>query len=488
MQSAEGRPRPEQSVVTGGGSPPLLRLTGIVKAFPGVVALDGVDFEINAGEVHALTGENGSGKSTLARVASGVIAPDAGQIEFEGVQRAIRSPKEALRLGIITISQELTLAPTLSVAENIFLGRLPRGRFGRIDWPMLSRDAQRVLGELEVHVDERQRVSQLSVELQQEVEIARAISSQSRLLILDEATSSLSEAATQRLLTLVEQLRQQGTAVLMISHRLPELYSSAGRATVLRDGRLVGTVPLPETPEAELVRMMVGRDLGDYYRKRKVDHGEAVLEVEGLCTPDGTLKPVSLSVRRGEILGVAGLVGSGKAELGLALGGAIPSHGTARVLGRDVKLGDPASALSGGIGFVPRPQTRRPAADPQCGREPLSRLDPRADRRGIIDTRSEKARVRETIDRYGVVCTSPASRITTLSGGNQQKVVLGRVFSRDLHVLVLSEPTRGVDVGAKSEIYELMQEHAAKGAGIVIISSELPELLGIGPDRRLLPR
>jgi ABC-type sugar transport system ATPase subunit len=480
MESGDGSRRSSGPAGTGTDGTPLLRLTGITKVFPGVVALDGVDFEIRPGEVHALTGENGSGKSTLARIASGVIAPDAGRIEFDGVERTIRTPKEALGLGIVTISQELTLAPTLTVAENIFLGRLPRARFGRIDWPQLSRDAQRVLGDLGVHVDERQQVSQLSVELQQEVEIARALSTSSRLLILDEATSSLSESATQRLLTLVAQLSGQGTAVLMISHRLPELYSSATRATVLRDGRLVGTVGLPETPESQLVRMMVGRDLGDYYHKRTQDHtGEAVLEVDELHTPDGTLKPVSLRVRRGEILGVAGLVGSGKAELGLALGGAIPSNGRARVNGQEVRLGDPASALAGGIGFVPDDRKRAALLPTRSVAENFSVAWTRQlTRRGVIDTRAERSQVREAIRRYGVVCTSPASRITTLSGGNQQKVVLGRVFSRDLRVLILSEPTRGVDVGAKSEIYKMMQEHAAKGAGIVIISSELPELLG----------
>lgn len=470
----------------GTGGQLLMRLSGIRKTFPGVVALDGVDLEIRVGEVHALTGENGSGKSTLSRVACGAIQPDAGQIEFDGEIRTIKTPKEALNLGIVTISQELTLATTLTVAENIFLGRLPRGRFGRIDWPQLGRDAREVLDRLGVHVDPRTQVGQLSVELQQEVEIARALSTRSRLLILDEATSSLSEAATQRLLTLVEQLRSEGTAVLMISHRMPELYSSASQATVLRDGRLVGTVPLPETPEDQLVRMMVGRDLGDYYRKREVDQGDTVLEVEGLHTPDGVLKPVSLNVRRGEIVGIAGLVGSGKAELGLALGGAIPSRGDVKVNGKKVKVHDPVSALAGGIGFVPDDRKRAALLPTRSVAENFSvAWSGKMSRGGVIDVRAERNEVRDAIKRYGVVCASPASRITTLSGGNQQKVVVGRVFSRGLDALILSEPTRGVDVGAKSEIYQLMQDHAAKGAGIVIISSELPELLGVA-DRILV--
>jgi ABC-type sugar transport system ATPase subunit len=466
--------------------PPLLRLTGITKRFPGVVALDDVDLTLHAGVVHALTGENGSGKSTLARVAAGALAPDAGRIEVDGVERTIGSPKEALDLGIVTVSQELTLAPTLSVAENIFIGRLPRGRMRRIDWPKLRADARAVLDSLDVHVDERRAVGELSVELQQEVEIARAVSTPSRLLILDEATSSLSEAATQRLLEVVERLRSRGVAVLMISHRITELYGAARTATVLRDGRLVADVPLPATPESELVRLMVGRELGDYYRKRLIEPGETVLEVEGLRSHDGQLKPTTLSVHRGEIVGVAGLVGSGRAEFGLALGGAIPSEGSVRVLGGRADLSQPRSALASGIAFVPADRKRAALLPTRSVAENFSVAWMRQlTRAGVLDRRSERQRVRAAIERYNVVTGSPQSRITTLSGGNQQKVVLGRVFARDLEVLVLSEPTRGIDVGAKSEIYRLMQQHAEQGTAIIIISSELSELLGIA-DRILV--
>ncbi len=468
------------------GVPPLLRLSGITKRFPGVVALNDVDLALHPGVVHALTGENGSGKSTLARISSGALAADAGRIEVDGVERTIRSPKEALELGIVTITQELTLAPTLSVAENIFMGRLPRGRMGRIDWPKLRADGREVLDGLDVRVDERRTVGELSVELQQEVEIARAVSSQSRLLILDEATSSLSEAATGRLLETVERLRAGGVAVLMISHRLPELYAAASTASVLRDGRLVANVPLAVTPERELVRLMVGRELGDYYRKRTIEPGETVLEVEGLHTRDDRLKPTTLSVRRGEIVGVAGLVGSGKAELGLALAGAIPSDGSVRVVGRPADISRPRSALASGIGFVPDDRKRAALLPTRSVAENFSvAWTSRLTRAGVLDTRAERERVREAIERYQVATASAQSLITTLSGGNQQKVVLGRVFARNLDVLVLSEPTRGIDVGARSEIYRLMQEHAAEGAAIILISSELPELLGVA-DRILV--
>ena len=465
---------------------PLLRLTGITKRFPGVVALDGVDLALEAGVVHALTGENGSGKSTLARIASGALAPDAGRMEIDGEERTIGSPKEALDLGIVMISQEPELAPTLSVAENIFIGRLPRGRLRRIDWVKLRADARAVLESLHVRVDERRAVGELSVELRQEVAIARAVSSPSRLLILDEATSALSEAATQRLLGVLERLRSRGVAVLMISHRIAELYGAASTATVLRDGRVVADVPLATTPESELVRLMVGRELGDYYGKRRIEPGETVMQVERLRSRDGRLKATTLSARRGEIIGVAGLVGSGKAELGLALGGAIPSYGSVRILGRPADVSQPRTALASGIGFVPDDRKRAGLLPTRSVAENFSvAWMPELTRAGLLDTRSERRRVREAIDRYNVVTPSPRSLITTLSGGNQQKVVLGRVFARAVEVLVLSEPTRGIDVGSKSEIYRLMQERAENGAAIIVISSDLAELLGIA-DRILV--
>jgi ABC-type sugar transport system ATPase subunit len=465
---------------TAGHGPVLVALRGITKRFPGVLALDRVDLTLRAGEVHALTGENGSGKSTLARVINGLLQPEAGTIAVDGREMAVASPGAALRLGIVTISQERTLAPSLSVAENISLGRLPRTRFGGVDWRATRRRAREVLDRLHVDVPLSMTVDRLSVELQQEVEIARAVSSDARLLILDEATSSLSEAATQRLLEVVEEKRQAGAAVLMISHRMPELYASASCATILRDGRLVGTVPLPETTEAHLVSMMVGRELGDYYGKRRLEQGAEVLEVGDLATPDGSLRPTSLRVRRGEILGVAGLVGSGKAELGLALGGAIPSTGTVKVKGEQIATGDPRSALSSGIGFVPDDRKNAALLPERNVAENFSLAWTKLlSRHGFLNLREERRMVRDSIDRYRVVTPSPATRITSLSGGNQQKLVLGRIFALKGDVLVLSEPTRGVDVGAKSEIYHLMQDAAASGAAIVLISSELPELLGI---------
>jgi ABC-type sugar transport system ATPase subunit len=464
----------------------VLRLVGIGKRFPGATALDDVDLALEGGVVHALVGENGSGKSTLARIACGALAPDAGRIEVDGVERALRSPREALGLGIVAITQELSLAPTLSVAENIFIGRLPRGRLGRVDWARLRAGAREVLARLDVPVDERRAAGELSLELQQEVAIARALSSRLRLLVFDEATSALSEAATRRLLEIVERLRSSGAAVLMITHRLSELYAVASTATVLRDGRVVADVPLPSTPERELVRLMVGRELPGHHRDPAIAPRETVLDVDGLHTRDGRLRPTSLRVRGGEILGVTGLEGSGKAELGLALAGAIPSEGSARVLGRVADLSRPRTALDSGIGFVPDDRQRAALLPTRSVAENFSvAWTGELTRGGVVDARAERRRVRAAIERYRVTASSPRIRITALSGGNQQKVVLGRVLDRDVRVLVLAEPTRGIDVAAKREIHRLLHEQAARGAAIVVISSELPELVRIA-DRILV--
>jgi ABC-type sugar transport system ATPase subunit len=478
MSGAGGSGGTAKTKVQGGEV--IVRLEGISKSFPGVKALGGVDLTVRAGEVHALTGENGSGKSTLSKVIAGLIQPDEGRIIVDGKDCRIESPAQALRMGFVMISQELTLAPTLTVAENIFLGRLPKTRMGIIDWPRLESDARAALDRLGVHVSPRAIVSDLSVELRQEIEIARALSSDARLLILDEATSSLSEAATERLLALVRQERDAGMAILMITHRMPEIYAVASLATVLRDGRLVATVPLPDTREAELVRLMVGREITDFYGKRSIAAGETVIEIRDLHTPQGLLQPTSLDVRRGEIVGIAGLVGSGKAEFGMVLGGALAGAGTVRVAGRPVALGDPRKTISAGIGYVP---DDRKASALLLVRSVLENFSlawmDRLCSAGMLNTRRERSEVASAIARYRVATPSPTTSIVTLSGGNQQKVVLGRTFVRKPDVLVLSEPTRGIDVGAKSEIYRMLQDAAEDGAAVIIISSELPEILGI---------
>jgi len=460
-------------------------MTGISKAFPGVVALDGVDFELQPGEIHALTGENGSGKSTLVKILYGALQADAGTIRVDGELVSFASPRQAIEHGIVAISQELTLAPTLTVAENVLMGRLPRRR-GTIDWPRTRRLAREALDQLGVHVDPRQRIDDLPLELQQEVEVARAVSANSKVLILDEATSALSETATERLLERIQQLRDRGVAVVFISHRLREVYSCSSRSTVLRDGRLIGTVPLPETGEARLVQMMVGRQIEDLFNKRQIEHGEPVLAVRNLTTEDGSVIDASFELRAGEILGVAGLVGCGKNELALALGGAAHSTGEVLVRGRRVNLHSPSAAMSAGISLVPDDRKRNAILPTRSVQHNLSAAwMGQLSKLGVVNPRAERRLASDAVQRFSVKTASLSTPIVNLSGGNQQKVVLARWFALSPDVIVLSEPTRGIDVGAKSEVYALIQQMADRGAGILMISSEMPELLGLA-DRILV--
>jgi ABC-type sugar transport system ATPase subunit len=460
-------------------------MRGIRKEFPGVVALDDVDFELEPREIHALAGENGSGKSTLVKILYGALKPDAGTVEIDGEPVSFANPRHAIQHGVIAISQELTLAPTLTVTENVLMGRLPRRR-GVVDWSAAHAQAQAALEELGVHIDPYRRVGELSIELQQEVEVARAVSANSRVLVLDEATSSLSEAATERLLERLELLRSRGVSVVFISHRLRELYQCASRSTVLRDGRLVGTVPLPETTDRHLVSLMVGREITDLFNKRTVAPGAVALAVDGLSTEDGSVQDAALEVREGEIVGVAGLVGCGKTELGLALAGATPFSGEVRIGGRPARLRSPREAIGNGVGFVPDDRKRSAILPTRTVAKNLSVawID-RLTRLGLVNLVEERRMAEQTIKRFSVRTPSLATPVVSLSGGNQQKVVLGRWFALAPRVVVLAEPTRGIDVGAKSEVYGFIQEMAAEGAAILVISSELPELLGL-TDRILV--
>ena len=465
---------------------PVVRMTRISKQYPGVRALDGVSLTLFPGEIHAVAGENGSGKSTLAKILYGAVRQDEGRIEVDGAEVNWGSPRQALDEGIVAISQELTLAPSLSVAENVLMGRLPRTQLRTVDWGAAHRAARAALDQLDVRVDTRARVGDLSIELQQEVEIARALSAEPRVLVLDEATSSLSEAATSKLLAKLLELRQRGVAVLFISHRLRELYDCADKATVLRDGQLVGELPLPATSSGELVRRMVGRPISDLYHRRFIDRGDVLLAVNGLAAPEHDLFSATFEVRAGEIVGIAGLVGSGKAELGLALGGAIPAEGEVLVAGRRVRVDTPRRAQAAGIAFVPDDRKRQallPTRTVQHNMS-ISWID-HLGVAGVVKVRAERRMARAAAQRFAVRTPSLDSIVTQLSGGNQQKVVLSRWFTGEHRVIVLSEPTRGIDVGAKSELYGFIQELAEQGRAIVMISSELPELLGVA-DRILV--
>lgn len=466
---------------------PVIRMRGITKRFPGVTALDGVDFDLLPGEIHALVGENGSGKSTLCKCLYGFVQSDEGVIEISGAPVSIDSPHRARELGIAAITQELTLAPTLSVAENILMGRLPRGRFG-IDWRAARRQAREALDEIGAHIEEEALVSSLSVELQQEVEIARAVYAKSPVLILDEATSSLSESATQRLMDKLEQLRSRGVAVVFVSHRLREVFQCCSRVTVLRDGEHVVTMDLDGVTESQLVTAMVGRTMEDLYGKRTIAKGGTLLSVRGLSTPDGKVQNAGFDLRSGEILGIAGLVGSGKVELGMAVYGAVPSSGDVILEGRPLKRRSPRKGMAAGIGYVPDDRKRDALLPTRSVRTNLSLpwLPFRKfSRFGLLDVRSEKVMARGSCDDFGVRTPSTEFPMVLLSGGNQQKVVLARWFALTPKVVIFAEPTRGIDVGAKSEIYGFIQDLAERGAGIIMISSEMPELLGVA-DRILV--
>jgi ribose transport system ATP-binding protein len=471
-------------------APPFLQLHGIVKHFPGVLALNGVSLDVCAGDVHALLGENGAGKSTLIKTIAGVYRPDAGDIHINGRQVSIRSPHDAQTLGISTIFQEFTLAPDMTVAENIFLGREPV-RFGPlavVDRGALIRRTRDVLASLDPHIDPLATVRHLGVAQQQMVEIAKALSLDARLIIMDEPTATLTSHEIERLFGAIRRLRQRGVAMIYVSHRLDEVKAVCDRATILRDGAYVATVPVPSTSVDEMIRLMVGRDLSDKFPKASVNPREELLRVESL-TRTGVLHGVSFSVRRGEILGIAGLVGSKRTETARAIFGADPvDQGRIFLNGKEVQVRTPGDAIAHGIALVPEDRKRHGIFACLSVRENivLSALR-QFSRNGLLDLRSEQRRAQECVSSLRVATPHLEKQVLELSGGNQQKVVIAKWLNTNAEVFLFDEPTRGIDVGGKIEVYKLMGELLSRGAAIVMISSELPEILGLS-DRILVMR
>ncbi len=465
-------------------------MTGIRKAFPGVRALDGVDLEVLPGEVHVLLGENGAGKSTLMQILAGACPRDAGTLELDGRVVTIGSPRDARALRIAVIQQELQLVPELSVAENVLLGRLPH-RLGVVDRAALTRHAASALAPLDPDIDVRQRAGALRLGAQQLVEIARALSTDAQLLVLDEPTSALTDRETTRLFAVLRTLTSRGVSVIYISHRLDEVFTIGDRVTVLRDGRSVATMPLADTDRRTLIRAMTDREVTET-TPRRAAHSSALpaerLTVRGLCTHD-VLHDVSLHVRAGEIVGVAGLLGAGRTEVARAIFGIDPiGAGTIAIDGRMLALRTPRDAIAAGLGFVTEDRKREGLLLDRSVQENIALPVLRSlSRWGVMRRAAERSLATGFITSLRVRTPTPRQPVRTLSGGNQQKVVLAKWLATGARVLLLDEPTRGVDVGAKEEMHALIRRLASEGVAILLLSSDLPELLALA-DRTYVMR
>ena len=469
-------------------APPIFRLRNVTKRFGGVTAVEDVDFDLRPGEVHALVGENGAGKSTLMKMVHGLYMPDEGTLEVGGEAVEFASPRDAEAAGIAMIPQELDLFPELSITENLFVGRQrPRTRWGTLDRAAMRAEARERLRSLGVDMDVTTTVKGLSAANQQIVAIARALVGEARAVVMDEPTASLTEREVQQLFRIISELTSGGVGVVYISHRLEEVFAISDRITVLRDGHHITTAPANELDAEELVRLMVGRPLNELFTRSPHSPGEAALEVRGLSRA-GEFEDVDLVVRRGEIVGLSGLVGAGRSEVAQCIFGIRPpDSGEIRIDGEEVQIRSPQAAMERGIFYVPEERRSQGLILPFSIKNniTLSILD-RISRFGFVP-RAE----RQTADRFakdltirGAEVSDPVSR---LSGGNQQKVVLAKSLAREPSIMLLDEPTRGIDVGAKSEIYRLIDDLAKEGKAILLISSELEEVLSMS-DRILVMR
>lgn len=474
---------------------PLLSMLGIDKSFAGIPALSAANLTVGRAEVHALIGQNGAGKSTLIKILTGAYRRDAGIILFDGTAIDPASPQDAQRTGISTIYQEINLVPYRSVAENVFLGREPR-RFGLIDWRRIHRETETLLARFGIDVDVRRPLGSFNIAIQQMVAIARAVSFDAKLVVMDEPTSSLDDQEVEVLFDVIRNLKRGGVSVVFVSHRLDELYAVCDRVTVMRDGRTVAESPMAELGKLDLVAAMLGRRLSDVaaggatgFAAGKEHRGrEPVVGVDRL-RQGRRVQDASVEVRAGEIVGLAGLLGSGRTEVARVLFGADPADGgDIRLNGRITSFRGPGDAIRAGIGFCSEDRKTEGIIPDMSVRENLTlALLPEISRAGIVDTAKQREVVDRFIKRLGVKCASPDQKIRELSGGNQQKVLLARWMCMNPKALLLDEPTRGIDVGAKAEIQALIQELADQGLGVLMISSEIEELVE-GADRVVVMR
>jgi ribose transport system ATP-binding protein len=468
----------------------VLSVSHLSKTFPGVRALSDVDFTARAGEVHALVGENGAGKSTLIKVLTGVYRPDAGELTFDGEPVRFGTPLQAQQAGISTIYQEVNLVPLMSVARNLFLGREPLGRLGLIDFRRMHREADEALRGLGIRVDVRRPLRELGVGAQQMVALARAVAVDARVVIMDEPTSSLEPREVKTLFGVIRMLRERGVAVVYVSHRMDELYEICDTVTVLRDGRVVHTGPLAELDRLRLVAMMLGREIGEVREEGMTKftgshdtEAEPVLRAEGL-TVSHRLRDVSLEVRPGEVVGLGGLLGSGRSETAKAIAGALPTDaGRVVVAGVPVRAGSTAAAIRAGISLLPEDRKAEGIVPGLSVRENIALAAlPALSRFGLVDDTRIDAIVETFMKRLRIKAAGPHQKVGELSGGNQQKVLLARWLALHPKVLLLDEPTRGIDVGAKAEVQALIDELADDGLAVLLISSDTEELIE-GSDR-----
>jgi len=470
------------------GVRPILRMTGVSKRFPGVKALEDVHFEVGPAEIHALLGENGAGKSTLLKVLSGAYSADAGSIELFGQPVVFPTPHDAQRAGVVTIYQEFTLAPDLTIAENVFIGREPGSRLF-VSWRRLADETRAIAQRIGLKRDPMTPVRDLSVAEQQLVEIARALSMRSRVIVMDEPTSALSEAEVANLAQIIRTLKAEGLSIIFVTHRLEEVFRLCDRYTVLRDGHYVGSGRVADTNVDAIIRMMVGRDVGALYGARPIpEHGAVALEVEGLTRRRTARDPhaielidVSLRAHKGEILGLAGLVGAGRTETARAIFGADAfDEGVIRVDGESVSFESPRDAMAHGIGLVPEDRKKQALFLGLAVRTNITIAgQDRISRGWFIDERREEALVDEFRQQLSIRMVSPDQPAGLLSGGNQQKVVLARWLALRPKILIVDEPTRGIDVSSKVEVHNLLIDMAKSGMAVIVISSELPEILSI---------
>ena len=460
-----------------------IEMRGIDKLFGSNQVLKQAGFTLESGEVHALMGENGAGKSTLRKILTGVYNKDAGTVLVDGKEVNYKNPQEAEKAGIVFIYQELNVMFDLTVEENLFMGKEIHGKFGICDKKAMQKKAQEALNILGVNISPKTVMAELSVGQQQMVEICKALMADAKVIIMDEPTAALTQSETVALFKVIESLRKKGVSMVYISHRMEEIFELCDRITVLRDGSYIGVKNIPETNMNEIVKMMIGREIGERYPSRNVKIGKEVLKVKEL-TRKGTFHDVNFSVRAGEVLGVSGLMGAGRTEIMQAIFGNLSyESGTIEIDGKEVKISNPRQAMEHGIGFITEDRKTEGLMLDKSIRENISLCNlRRISKSSVISREAEKNMVAEAIKDLHIKCFGSYHECNNLSGGNQQKVVLAKWILTNPKILILDEPTRGVDIGAKKEIYSIINKLAAQGVAIIMVSSELPEVLGMSDN------